>query len=301
MTVREPSTAPHPVPGTPLFPPPLRSRTPPRKPWMEGNWFQPTALVAPPCYTASAVLLVLAVCADAVAFWSVVARVLQVDRYQTTAFVVGLTAMAVGMSGEIGRGQRRRKASDPNRSNGLLWLCVAGWLGLGAVSTVARIFYGPQPAFGETDVAAVAAEHPPEVLAGLFFAVLYFTSGIFSIMAVYRAYNPAVPVYWKARTELDAADAQLRAAIEADERARRDAQIVANELARALHLRKVARVTTRNETTTLQLRARQRMAAMIEDDDGHAIAFFMDGAPEIEDLPTEDPTVKDPSDEDPGE
>src|SRR6478609_5582497 len=114
----------------------------PSQPWMEGNWYQPTALVAPLRHVMAWVLLGLALCADTVAFYSVVAKVLGLSAAQTITLVIGLTAIAVGMSGEIGRDLRRRKASDPSRNVGLLWVCLGGWLGLGVVGTLARILYG---------------------------------------------------------------------------------------------------------------------------------------------------------------
>jgi uncharacterized membrane protein len=82
--------------------------------------------------------VLLAVAADIVAFYTVLARLFRAMPAFIVVGAIGFTAAAIGICHVIGIGLQRRRSGDRRRSDGLLWASVPAWLTLGALAFFVR-------------------------------------------------------------------------------------------------------------------------------------------------------------------
>jgi hypothetical protein len=239
------------------------------------------------------VVPLLALVADAIAFFPILAIVLPaLPGYFLIPIAVALAAGAVWLSDRIGLGLRQRRANDPTQWDALTWSLLALWIALGVGMFLARLLLG-----GGGGVTFSGA--PPEagsirdVFGAITFAGLYVLSGAIAMATAFWLYRPAREVLARATAALAAAEEHEQECRRAAARAKSGAEAAAKGVAAAYqgarHHRALIRHGTDIEVWALKILARREMAARVKDPRGKVLGLFMEGAPTKPELPEEQP------------
>jgi hypothetical protein len=229
--------------------------------------------------------VLLAVAADIVAFYTVLARLFRAMPALIVAGAIGFTAAAIGICHFIGIGLQRRRSGDRRRSDGLLWASVPSWLALGALAFFVRLHFGVQDpgvlvgtgssSFGGTS----PTETDPNLLAALFFAGLYLVSGLLAITASFYAFNPDAHAYRRASRMLKKAARQVSNAKARLAEQRERLKVVDQDQANAPKRRQLVYHETRASVDSLKIEVRHLMAARLND--SQALDILMKDAPTV--------------------
>lgn len=229
--------------------------------------------------------VLLAVAADIVAFYTVLARLFRAMPELIVVGAIGFTAAAIGICHFIGIGLQRRRSADRRRSDGLLWASVPAWLALGALAFFVRLHFGVQDpgalaGTGSSDFGGTSATRTdPNLLAALFFAGLYLVSGLLAITASFYAFNPDAHAYRRASRTLKKAAQQVSNAKAQLAEQRERLKLVEQDQANAPKRRQLVYRETKASVDSLKIEVRHLMAAKLNDP--LALDILMKDAPTV--------------------
>lgn len=210
------------------------------------------------------VFVIGAIGADLAAFYNVILSLFRDDPLLAKVGTVGFTAAAVGIAHAVGIAWKRRRIQHPRSSNGLLWVSLATWLGLGCAAFFARLFIGS------------AGAERSLLMAGTF-AALYLVSGVLAMGAAYNAYNPDAWALRRAARNLNEANELESVAYAAMLDAEQVAERIEEEKARAPERESAEQRKVDADAYCAKNYARMTILARL--DDPGAPAAFIQSAP----------------------
>lgn len=213
------------------------------------------------------VVLLLAAGADVVAFYTALSIGLNTPTHLLYLLVAGFTAVALLLSHACGRVCRDLSQGAPGAHRLVLYVCLAGWAGLGIAAFLARLLLGEEssgPSFGGSGTAD-EMDSSAVLVTAILFAALYLGTGTAAAVVAYWNHNSLANAYAVSERRLAHARQAAAKEIHRYEKVVGEFRQRYNEWWRTEKNHVAARAKRLALAEELKQLARQRMAAAAQD------------------------------------